>query len=88
MTAADLISERFGDLITEGREILSQCGWDGDYYQTHLPPPDDYLRLRTEAMNLVRRSCGEKSDHYQELWRLATLRIWRTVFFSSLTLLV
>ena len=31
----------------------------------------DYFRFRTEAMNLVRRSCGSDSDHYQELKKLA-----------------
>ena len=71
MTAPDLISKRFGVLITEGRQILAQCGWDHFLHQTRRPPADDYLRFRTKAMNLVRRSCGEKSDHYQELRRLA-----------------
>jgi len=30
-----------------------------------------YFRFRTEALNLVRRSCGEDSDHYSALKRLA-----------------
>ena len=71
MTAPDLISKRFGDLITEGRKILVQHAWNGSLYPARHPPADAYLRFRTVAMNLVRRSCGEKSDHYRELRRLA-----------------
>lgn len=70
-TAHNSISKSFGDLITEGTQILDRCGWDGRSYQTHHPPAGDYLRFRTGALNLVRRSCGEKSDHYRELRRLA-----------------
>jgi HEPN domain-containing protein len=62
---------RFEDLIAEGRAVLAQCDWNGYEYKTHFPPEDAYLRFRTEAMNLVRRSCGQDSDHYRELRRLA-----------------
>lgn len=71
MKTPDLISKRFEGLIAEGREILNRCGWTGYEYKAHFPPEDAYLRFRTEAMNLIRRSCGEDSDHYRELRRLA-----------------
>src|SRR5437867_2811149 len=70
MKTPELISKRFEELIAEGRKIIAQCGWDGKNYDRH-PSEDVYFRFRTEAMNLVRRSCGEDSDHYRELKRLA-----------------
>jgi len=71
MKTPDFVSKRFEELIAEGRQVLARCGWNGYEFQTHWPPEDAYLRFRTEAMNLVRRSCGEDSDHYRELRRLA-----------------
>lgn len=64
------INEKFEALLQHGQHILSNCGWDGRKYYTH-PNDIDYRRFRTEAMNLVKRVCGENSDHYQELKRLA-----------------
>ena len=71
MKIPDLISKHFEELVAEARQVLARCGWNGYEYKTHFPPDDAYLRFRTEAMNLVRRSCGEDSDHYRELRRLA-----------------
>jgi hypothetical protein len=70
MKTPDIISNRFEHLIAEGRQVLGECGrverrWD------HFPSEEVYFRFRTEAMNLVRRSCGQDSDHYRELRRLA-----------------
>ena len=59
MSIHDKISDSFKQLIQEGR----QYGERGSN--------TDYLRFRAQAMNLIRRSCGENSDHYQELKRLA-----------------
>lgn len=70
MKTQDLITQSFARLVDEGRQILRQAGWDGDNYQRH-PAENDYYRFRTESMNLVRRSCGEDSDHYRELKRIA-----------------
>ena len=70
MKTQDLIAESFARLVAEGRQILQQAGWDGDNYH-RFPAQNDYYRFRTESMNLVRRSCGEDSDHYRELKRLA-----------------
>lgn len=49
---------------------MARAGYDGKNYQ-RFPAHDEYLRFRTEALNLVRRTCGEESDHYRELRRLA-----------------
>ena len=70
MKTPEIISKRFEQLIVEGRQIVAECGWDGNNYD-HPPLEDVYFRFRTEAMNLIRRSCGEDSDHYRELKRLA-----------------
>lgn len=70
MKTQGFILQQFGELITEGQRILDAAGWNGDKYQRH-PAENDYFRFRTEALNLVRRSCGENSDHYRELRRLA-----------------
>lgn len=70
MSMHDRINEKFLALLQEGEEVLRQSGWNGLKYD-HFPSDIDYRRFRTEAMNLVRRVCGEDSDHYQELRRLA-----------------
>jgi len=70
MSTDERISAKFQALLKEGNKILSGCGWDGSNYSRH-PSDVDYRRFRTEAMNLTRRVCGESSDHYQELKRLA-----------------
>jgi len=64
------ISEKFRQLINEGDSILESTGWDGHEYHAPYPSKDDFFRFKTEMMNLVRRSCGEESDHYRELKRL------------------
>ncbi len=71
MKTQDLIKGSFEQLVDEGHQILRQAGWDGNGYQNRFPAANDYYRFRTETMNLVRRSCGESSDHYRELKRLA-----------------
>lgn len=70
MNTQELVKEQFRKLLEEGRRILQTVGWNGKEVEDH-PPKHDYLRFRTEALNLVRRSCGQNSDHYQELRRLA-----------------
>jgi HEPN domain-containing protein len=70
MTAQDRASDSFRRLIADGRRVVAAGGWSGDNYQ-RFPAADDYFRFRTEAMNLVRRTCGSDSDHYRELKRLA-----------------
>ena len=48
---------------------FSYCLTSPKNYQ-RFPALNDYYRFRTESMNLVRRSCGENSDHYRELNRI------------------
>ena len=71
MEARELAKEKFTRLVEEGRKALRSSGWDGFEYKSRHPPDDVYFRFRTEALNLVRRSCGEDSDHYSALKRLA-----------------
>jgi hypothetical protein len=66
-----LVKKSFDRLLADAREILSKRGWDGDRFQDRHPASNDYIRFRTEAMNLIRRSCGQDSDHYRELKRFA-----------------
>ena len=70
MTAQDRASESFRRLIEEGRANRFAAGLDGDNDQ-RFPPANDYFCFRTEATNLVRRTCRPDSDHYRELKRLA-----------------
>src|SRR5579863_2076558 len=70
MTAKVRASASFRQLIEKGRQIVSDAGWNGRQYELR-PTADEYFRFRTEAMNLVRRTCGPDSDHYLELKRRA-----------------
>lgn len=64
------IVEKFKKLISEWDIILKKAGWDGnDYYR--WPSALDYSKFRTESLNLIKRVCGEKSNHYSELIRIA-----------------
>lgn len=71
MSMKEKIKEKFEKLLAEEKEIFNRCGWDGKDWKKSLPSNVDYLRFRTECLNLVKRVCGEDSDHYQELKRLA-----------------
>ncbi len=71
MTTEQRIDEKFKILLREGDTILAQCGWTGSEYKISFPDDIDYRRFRTESLNLVRRVCGENSDHYQELKSIA-----------------
>ena len=62
--------ERFDCLLKEGEQILRQYGWPSDDNYRH-PEQVDYVRFRTESLNLIRRACGESSDHYRELRKIA-----------------
>jgi hypothetical protein len=71
MNTYELVKQTLQQLTDEGKKILQDVGWDGHKYTHHHPPSGYYLRFRTTAMNIVRRACGEDSDHYRELRRLA-----------------
>ncbi len=71
MSTEDKILEKFRQLVEEGRNILLSLGWNGHQFKSSFPKHEDYLRFRTEALNLIARACGKDSDHYQELRRLA-----------------
>jgi hypothetical protein len=63
------LKERFESLLKEGEGTLRRNSWPGDQYRH--PEQVDYIRFRTEALNLIRRACGENSDHYRELRKIA-----------------
>ena len=64
------IQQKFESLIKEGNQIMSNSGWDGTNYYRY-PSSVDFQRFRTEAMNIVKRACGDESVHYLEFKRLA-----------------
>ena len=70
MTVDELIAKKFKTLLDEGKGLLQRSGWDGRDYQNSV---DDvaYMRFRTEALNLIKRACGEDSDHYEQMKTLA-----------------
>lgn len=70
MDVKQKITEKFDRLIKEGELILRLNGWDGKEWHSH-PSEIDYLKWRTEALNLLRRVCGEDSEHYKQLLEIA-----------------
>lgn len=70
MATTQKITEKFERLLAEGEKVLQAAGWDGKDYSTH-PDDIDYRRFRTQALNLTRIVCGDESDHYKELSRIA-----------------
>ncbi len=71
MDTQERISQEFASLIEESDRLVKSCGWDGrDGWQRH-PNRDDYMRIRTRSLNLVKRACGEGSVHFGSLTRVA-----------------
>jgi hypothetical protein len=66
MSVDEKIKKKFDSLLTEGMTILQRAGWNGSRYDRH---PDDieYHRWKNEALNLLAKSCGTKSNYYQQL---------------------
>lgn len=71
MQNVEKIKNKFEKLLSEGRGILSKSGWNERNFNT-FPSDVDYLRFRTESLNLIERVCGKDSSHYKELWNIAT----------------
>lgn len=65
----DILSH-FQTLIESAEETLRTC----DTSLTGEPKPrdDDYFSFRTQALNLIQRVCGEESNHYRALQKLAS----------------
>jgi hypothetical protein len=70
MTLDERLKQKFTFLLGEGEQVLRRNGWPSDDNYRH-PDQVDYIRFQTEALNLIRRSCGENSDHYRQLLRIA-----------------
>ena len=62
MSIKEKISNSFSQLIKEAQRPGDRRG------------SGEYLRFRSQAMNLIRRACGADSDHYQEL-KIADLQL-------------
>lgn len=71
MNTKEKIIEHMQALLAEGQSIMRSCGWDGKNYHLRHPADTDYQRLRTQSLNIIRRACGENSDHYLQLKRIA-----------------
>lgn len=70
MSLEEKVKEKFERLLLEGKKVFHECRWDGRNWWRH-PSDVDYLRFRTEGLNLISRACGKESEHYQQLRRLA-----------------
>jgi len=70
MSLEEKVKEKFERLLLEGKRVFEECCWDGKEWGK-FPSDVDYLRFRTESLNLIKRACGEESEHYQQLRRLA-----------------
>jgi hypothetical protein len=79
VTLDEVLRTKFDGLLKEGEVVLRRHGWPSNDNYSH-PEQVDYIRFRVEALNLVRRACGEKSDHYLELRRIA---VDKTSAFNS-----
>ena len=80
MDPSEKIEQKFSKLLNIGRSILIKYKWNGGDYGVKSrgrgdppihPSPDEYLKFRIETQNLIRRVCGENSDHYLEVKRIA-----------------
>lgn len=70
MDVKEKVSNKFDKLIEEGKKIIEDEGWSGSEWHI-VPDCEDYLRWRTEALNLIKRVCGEDSEHYKQLLQIA-----------------
>jgi hypothetical protein len=61
------------EILKEFDELLAQNVWiPSEFPDRDMQEQCLYVEFRTRALNLVRRVCGEESDHYKELERIAT----------------
>ena len=70
MNLKEKVINKFNKLLGEGKKILQNGEWNGRDFKRY-PAKDDYLKWRTEALNLLRRVCGEDSEHYNQLLKIA-----------------
>ncbi len=70
MDVREQILGEFKGLIAEARQVAKESGFDGKEL-SGWPPLHEYLKIRTRALNLVRRACGEHSDHCRALLSIA-----------------
>jgi len=72
MTLSDKVEQQFKSLLAEIQQVKNRCGWDeGKGRWSHWPTNDEHFRIRTQGLNLIKIACGEGSEHFRELRRLA-----------------
>jgi hypothetical protein len=72
MDTKQKVIEKFDKLTKEAKYIFEVNGWNdvsGEWRS--FPAAVDYLRWRTEALNLIKRVCGEDSEHYKQLLEIS-----------------
>ena len=66
------IAVQFEQLLADYQSV-KQAHWNhpkgNGWYR--FPPDDQYLRIRTQALNLTKIACGPDSEHFTQLRRLA-----------------
>jgi hypothetical protein len=72
MDLRERILKEFSELLEESAKIVRAGGWDGRIRWGSHPSRDDYVRIRTRSLNLVEKSCGKKSSHYEALLGIAS----------------
>ncbi len=70
MNLKEKIKKKFEKLLLEGNNVLGKCGWDRSEL-SKFPSDTDYQKFVVEASNLIKIACGEDSEHYQQLRRMA-----------------
>jgi len=73
----ELIEKKFKKLFDHAEKIIADVGWSRDYDKLSANPnPIEYNSWKTEARNVIKRLCGEDSEHYKEF--LEVTKNWKS----------
>src|SRR5262245_48566850 len=61
------VLHRFERLIQAGRDILLSAGWDGRRFKSFKPGGSQCVRLRNEALALLKELWTEQGEPYRRL---------------------
>ena len=67
----DRVLADFTTLVENGNLLLQEGGFNGTDWGTRWPNGVRSAELLMRARNLIRRTCGEESDHYRDLLELS-----------------
>ena len=63
----ELIEKKFEKLFNLAEKIISAVGWSDRGKELNSDPnPIEYSSWKTEARNIIRKVCGDDSEHYKE----------------------